>query len=79
MFGKDELAKKIRLFLEEKGIDPFYAITLFSILITLSYWKQFKQWDHIESWRKGLAGTALFASISFSIISILRLFGIISF
>lgn len=79
MFGKDELATKIRLFLEEKGIDPFYAITVFSILITLSYWNQFKNWENTESWRKGLAGTALFASISFSLISLLRIIGIMNF
>jgi hypothetical protein len=79
MFGRDELAKNIRLFFEEKGIDPFYAVTVFSILVTLSYWQQFKNWDKIEGWRRRLAGSALFASVTFSIISFLRLIGAISF
>jgi len=77
MFGKDELAREIRIFLEENGIDPFYAVTIFCIAITLSYWKDFKNWNNLPYWIKGLSGTALFGAIVFSIISLLRLFGII--
>lgn len=79
MFGKDYFADKIGEFFDFIGIDHFYGVTLICLIITLSYWKEYKNWDNIESWRKGLAGTALFASISFSLISILRLIGIINF
>ncbi|MGD8782612.1 MAG: hypothetical protein PVH88_27105 [Ignavibacteria bacterium] len=78
MVGKDELAKKIRIFLEDLGIDPFYAVTVFCILISLSYWNHYKNWKTIEGWRKGLAGSALFATLILSMISILRLLGVIN-
>ena len=73
-----ELIKYIKEFLEDRGIDPFYAVTVFCILITLSYWKDFRDWKKIEGWKKGLAGSALFAAVTFSIISILRLLGVIN-
>jgi len=79
MFGRDELAKNIRLFLERNGLDPFYTVTIFSILAALGYWQQFKHWDNIENWRKSLAGMTLFGAITFSIISLLRLVGVINF
>ncbi len=79
MFGKDELAKNINKFFLRHGMDPIYASTVVCILFTLSYWNEFKNWDNIEGWRRGLAGSALFASITFSIISFLKLVGLIHF
>jgi len=37
MFDRDELADRIVIFLEKNGIDPISAVTIFSILISLSY------------------------------------------
>jgi hypothetical protein len=75
----DGIIKSIRNFLEENDIDPFYAITLFGVLISLSYWKDFKNWEKRPDWVKSLAGTTLVGTIIFSIISLLRLVGIINF
>jgi len=47
---EDGVVKAIRRFLEKNGIDPFYAVTVFSILITLSYWRDFKNWDKKPNW-----------------------------
>lgn len=69
---KERLAKKLITFLENQGIEPIYGITIISILITLSYWKDFKNWKDRPGWIKGLAGTSLVASIIFSIMSLLR-------
>lgn len=73
----DSLIEKIVIYLQSIGINPIYFFTIICILVTASYWRQFKDWDSIEYWRKGLAGSALFASIVLSIFSLLGLFGII--
>jgi hypothetical protein len=75
---KDGLINRFRLLLENLGINPLYFSTIVCIIVTITYWRQFKNWDKIEYWRKGLAGSALFASIVFSILSLLKLFGIIN-
>ena len=75
---RDSLANNLRIFLEEKGIDPFYAATIFCILIALSYWKDFKNWSNRPNWVKGLAGSAAFAAIVFSLMSLFRLIGILN-
>jgi len=74
---KEGLINKFRVLLENIGINPLYFSTIVSIIVTITYLRQFKNWDNIEYWRKGLAGSALFASIVFSVISLLKLFGII--
>ena len=75
---KDSVMEKFVIFLQSIGINPLYFFTLVCILVTIGYWRQFKDWENIEYWRKGLAGSALFASIVFSILSLLKLFGIIN-
>jgi len=72
------LSRIIQEFLEKHGIDPGYACTVVSILIALSYRNHFKNWDEIEGWRKGLAGTAVLGAIVFSIVSLLRLVGVMN-
>ena len=49
---KGGLADRIRIFLQDLGIDPGYAVTIFVLLIVLSYRKDFKNWEQLESWRK---------------------------
>ena len=39
--SKDNIAVFIGKFLEEHGIDPYYAVIIFGILIALSYWNYF--------------------------------------
>jgi hypothetical protein len=76
---KEKLGNLIATFLEERGIDPFYAVTIFCILITLSYWRVFKNWDKVPGWRRRLAGSAAYGAIVLSIFSLLRLVGVIRF
>ena len=74
---KDTLAREIRLFLERNGIDPMYAATAFAIVIAVSYWKDIKNWEELAGWRKLLIITTIIAAVIFSIISLLRLTGVI--
>lgn len=74
---KGGLADRIRIFLQDLGIDPGYAVTIFVLLIVLSYRKDFKNWEQLESWRKGIIGSAVFAAVVLTLISVLRLLGVI--
>jgi hypothetical protein len=73
------MIRTIREFLEKNGLDPFYTVTVVCIIVTISYWKDFKNWDKIPSWNKGSAASAACAAIVFTIISLLRIIGIIHF
>ena len=73
---RDELAKNVRMFLEEKGIDPVYVVTIFCILIILSYWKDFRHWDKTPNWKKGIIKSTVFGTVITLIASILRLMGL---
>ncbi len=75
---KDELANKIRIFLENNGLNPVYTTTLVVIILfTLTYYKSFKNWHKIEPWERGLASSSLAAAIALSLLSILMLLGIL--
>lgn len=74
---KKDLINEFRLLLENIGVNPLYFSTIVCIIVSISYWEQYKNWDNIEYWRKALTGSALFAAIIFSIMSLLKLFGII--
>ena len=73
---RDDLAKKVRIFLEEKGIDPLYAVTIFSILIVISYWRNIKNWEKTPGWTKGLIRSTIFGTCILVIASILQLLGL---
>ena len=66
----------LKLF-KKYNIDPIYFFTITSITIALSYKNVYKDWDNVELSRKGLALSAAFGAILFTIISILKLFKII--
>jgi hypothetical protein len=74
---KENLAKRIVEFLDQYGIDTFYAVTALAIILVISYRKDIKKWDKLEGWRKSIIGSTIFAAVIFSIISLLRLTGII--
>lgn len=74
---KDTLAQEIRVFLEDHGIDPIYAVTIVTILITLSYRKDIKEWKELQGWRKLIIITTIIGAGFFSLISLLRLTGLI--
>lgn len=77
--SRDDLADRITGFLQESGIDPIYFATLVCILITVSYWNDFKNWEKLPGWNKGLVASAVFATMVLSTISLLRIVGVIKF
>ncbi len=54
-----------------------YFSTIICLIIALSYWKDFKNWENIEYWKKGLALSTVFATIILIIFSVLKLLNII--
>jgi hypothetical protein len=79
MIDKKSYIDEFRIFLENLGINPLYFSTIVCIIVVISYWQQFKNWDKIETWRKGLALSPVFAAIVFSVLSLLNLIGFINF
>ena len=77
--SRRELGHRIVEFLENHGLDPMYTLTVIAVLVALSYSKQIKHWEELEDWRKGLVASAVFAAVVFSLISLLRLVGILDF
>ena len=75
----DYQGKNLLQFFKEIGIDPLYAITILSIIITLSYWKNYKNWKNLESSRKGLIISSLFASTVLILMSFLNIIGVIKY
>ena len=74
---RDTFARKIRILLEDYGIDPLYAVTVICVLIAFSYRKELKEWDQIQGWRKGIVISTFFGAAVLALISLLRLLGII--
>jgi amino acid transporter len=79
MFGKEKFTKNAIQFFEKNGIDSFYLVTLFCVIIALSYWKNYKDWKQLEFWRKGLIISSNLVAIVFSLICIMRLLGFVKF
>lgn len=76
---KDRVAERIVEFFQGIGFNPLYAITVVCILITLSYWNDFKNWSELPGWNKRLAASAVLASVVLLIFSLLSLFGVADF
>ena len=75
----DYLGKKLLQFAKDIGIDPLFAITVLSVIISLSYWNNYKNWKNLKSSRKGLCMSSVFASIVLIFMSFLRLIGVINY
>lgn len=76
---RDIIGKKLLQFIKDSGLDPLYTITVISILISLSYWHNYKNWGTLENSRRGLVISSIFASFIFIIMSFLRFIGIIKY
>ena len=76
---KDRLVNFIYELLEKNGIDVFYAVTLTCIIVALSYLKDIKNWPQLPMYSKGLISSAIITAITFTIISLLRLIGVVNF
>ncbi len=76
---KEEIGKFIFRIFDELGIDPIYGGTTFILLITLSYWQEFKEWDRTPEWKRWIILSTAFGCIVAVLISLLRLIGVIKF
>lgn len=76
---RDDIVNKMITFLEKKGIDPLHMFTLLALILALSYYKELRNWEEIEDWRKGLIMGTIFCASLMLIVSILRLLAIIEF
>ena len=73
---KESLGRKIVDFLRDIGIDPFYGITILMLILVISYRKDIQRWEELRAWHKGIIISTTFGAIAFTIISILRLAGV---
>ncbi len=76
---KRSFAESILEFLRDNGIDPGHAAALMSLVILISYRKEFSNWKNIPKWKKSLAKSSVFAATALSLISLLRILGIMKF
>lgn len=76
---KESLADRLVSVFDALGANTLYAVTVLCVLITLSYWKDFQNWEEIPDWNRWLAASAVFASAVFVLLSLLNLAGIASF
>ncbi len=63
------------VWLNQQGINPIYLSAVISLLVVFSYRKEFNNWAETESWKKGLAASAVFGSVILVFSSILQLLG----
>ena len=76
--NEDKLANNLRIFLQAHGINPVYFTTVVGILISLSYYKDLKNWEHVVRVKKGMIVVTLIGTSLLSLVSILGLLGIIN-
>ena len=75
---KEKIAKQLMEFFKEHGIDPFYAVTIFMIILSVSYWKDIQDWDRKAGWQKGIISTTVVGAVIFSLMSLLRFLGLMN-
>ncbi len=75
--AKEELGKKLVHFFQDIGWNPLYAITGICIIVSLSYYKDFKKRDELPRWHLGLMYSAFFGTVVLSFFSFLQLIGVL--
>lgn len=65
--------------LDRFDLDHFYTVTVCANLIMLSYWKDFKNWEKLKGWKKGIIVSTGLGTVFFNFVCLLRLFGLIGF
>ena len=76
---KEKIAQLLAKILDLLGIDYFLGATIIMLLLTISYRKHFNNWKNVEGWLKAIILVTTIGAVFFSIISILRVIGIIKF
>ena len=77
--GKEDIAKSLGEAIEYFGLDPFHTATVLVNLIVLSYWNDFRNWDKQSIPDKALIVVTVCGGAFFSLLSLLRIVGIIDF
>lgn len=77
--GKEDIAKSLGEAIDYFGLDPFHTATVLVNLIVLSYWNDFKNWDKQSIPEKALIAITVCGAAFFSLLSLLRIVGIIDF
>jgi hypothetical protein len=75
---KDNLVNNIQDFLESKGIDPLYVVTILAIVILISYKNQIQNWEKQEDWVKHLIIATAFGTVILVLFNLLRLIGFVN-
>jgi len=71
---RDNIGKTLVEMWHSLGINPIYGSTIVCIIITATYWKQFKNWDEQPDYMKSYLKSGIFVTVVLVIISLLNLF-----
>ncbi len=75
---EDNLIDKLISFLLAHGINPVYFFTVVCIIVSLSYYKDLKNWENVDPVKKWIIVPALIGTAFLILLSILKLLGIIT-
>lgn len=73
----DTLAEHLASYFESLGIDAMHGATILCILFMVGYCRDIKNWEDIRLSAKFLIITGAIVTVVFSVVSILRLVGVI--
>ena len=76
---EDNQAAKLISFLQKHGINPIYFFTAWAIIISLSYYKDLKNWDNVVRVKKWMIVVTLIGTVVFIFMSTLQLLGIANY
>ena len=77
--SKDKLANDLRIFGQSHGINPVYFTTVVGIIVSLSYYKDLKNWENVVPAKKWIIVPTLIGTAVFTFMSILGLLGIANY
>jgi len=72
-----KIAHSLRIFFEERGIEPIHAVTVLFILVLFSYRNDLKNWESTSSHTQGMIILGMIAATLLMILSVLMLLGVI--
>ena len=77
--AKENIAEFLGKVIEHFGWDPLHTATIIATIFAISYWKDIRNWDKQTIPEKMLVATTVCAAAFFSLLSLLRIVGIIDF
>jgi hypothetical protein len=61
--------------LEERGVDPWLALTLFAVIASLPAWGEFRVWHDLPEDRQKLLKAVVFANVLLAVMCAIHLMG----